>query len=138
MAMASRSLETRDSLLAHVIDQLKMITKKVEEHAGEMDDIAAMRTTISELEGSVSNLRQNPTSPQVSLVNPKDIKVREFEGNEKDFRDFIDDSKMFFEIVRPQLAELIEWLQGQPDLVDVSDAEKAFPGAAQLGRQLHG
>ena len=62
-------------------------------------NLDAMRIELHELDLKVSQFRQDSPSraPQsLSLINPKDIKVREFDGEGKGFSDFVEDSKAYF------------------------------------------
>ena len=45
-------------------------------------------------------------SPTTQAQKPsKELKVKEFDGSEKDFRDFLEDSRAYFEIVKPELSD---------------------------------
>ena len=39
------------------------------------------------------------------------MRVKDYDGNEKEFRDFLEDSQAYFEVIRPEFGELVEWLQ---------------------------
>ena len=56
------------------------------------------------------------------LINPKDMKVREFDGD-KGFTAFIEDTKAYFEVVRPNLAKTIEWIEYQPGVLERAEGQ---------------
>ena len=69
------------------------------------------------------------------LINPKDMKVREFDGD-RGFSSFIEDTKAYFEVVKPVLAETIEWVEYQPGVLENVGA-KFGSNAEKYGRMLH-
>ena len=72
------------------------------------------------------------------LTNDKDFKVRAFDGDEKHFHNFLDDSKAYFEVIRPELAEIVEWLEMQPKALDMPVVRSRYSDVEGLGRLLHG
>ena len=44
---------------------------------------------------------------------------------------------MYFEVIKPDLAVLADWLEFQPQQIDMKKAEAHVTGAERLGRQLH-
>ena len=57
------------------------------------------------------------------LINPKELQVAPFQGDAMKFNYFIEDTKGFLDIIRPELCPLVEWLEFQPELVDMLSAE---------------
>ena len=70
------------------------------------------------------------------LINPEDMKVREFDGD-KGFSGFIEDTKAYFEVVKPMLALAVEWIEYQPGILEGAEA-KFGESADRYGRMLHG
>ena len=63
--------------------------------------------------------------------------MKPFEGV-GNFLEFVHDLKGYFEVMRPDLCPLLDWIECQPELVDIKVAERLYPNLESLSRQLHG
>ena len=91
---AGRNLETLDKLMTHVIDEIKSLSTILEKQQQTTDNVEQKATdNIEKINAILKNLEADVKifkvgSPQVnphekSLINPKEIKVREFSGDEQ-------------------------------------------------------
>ena len=83
---AGRNLETLDKLMTHVIDEIKSMSTILEKQQQATDNVEKINDIIKNLEADVKTFKGR--SPQVSpheksRIDPKEIKVREFSGDEK-------------------------------------------------------
>ena len=47
------------------------------------------------------------------LINIKDVKIENFNGEESKFPDFVEDTKTYADVINPELGEALEWLDYQ-------------------------
>ena len=81
-------------MLRQIVATVQTLGEQVNTISGRVQgvgDLDVMRITLQELELAVSRYRDSsPAHSKMNLINPKDIKVREFDGEEKHFHDFLD------------------------------------------------
>ena len=89
------TMEEVQQAVAGLLDQVRLLNAKVDQHQPQVDGYAQMRAILTDLELKVSNFRNidSRENSTVALIYPKDLSVKCFDGAEKDFRNFIDDSK---------------------------------------------
>ena len=103
------SVEDMRHQMQIMFDQVCNFGAAVQANRERLADYDAVRATVNDLEIRVGNLADSAgpraTAGSVALINPKELKVKEFDGSEKDFRDFLEDSRAYFEIVKPELSD---------------------------------
>ena len=123
-----------------LLDQVRNLNGLVEQQRTQVTGFDQIRATLAELELRVADFRNIPTNPQshLSRINPTDLKAKDYDGNEKEFGDCLEDSQAYFEVVRPELGKLVDWLQYRPKSVDMAEVARFWPDRDAKARQLHG
>ena len=60
------------------------------------------------------------------LVHPNDMKVREFKGDPKQIRDFVEDSVDYGNVVAHNIVEAMEWVELQELDISLADMQNKF------------
>ena len=125
------------AMMQQIIQTVTNLGQRVDAGASSTNDVSI---TLHDLELKISEFAAN--KPQgiggMTLVNPKELKVREFDGEADKFRDFLEDPKSYFEIIQPDLSELVEWVEYQPAHLPMDEVRARYPSSDAQGRQLHG
>ena len=125
-----------------MLDQVRNLGAAVQANQERLADYDSVRATLNDLEIRVGNFADSAgpraMAGSVALINPKELKVKEFDGSDKDFRDFLEASRAYFEIVKPQLSELIEWIEFQPGVVDMVTVRQRYANHDAMARMFHG
>ena len=138
--MASVEEELRGQMAA-MLEQVRTLGVALQTSQERLVNYESLNGTVADLELKLDELRGNERGrePQgMSLINPKELKVKEFDGTERDFNDFLEDTKAYFEIVKPELSSLIEWIEFQPGVIDQIPMQQKYPDHDSMGRLLHG
>ena len=64
MAAPARTLETLDTLMTHVIEEIENMSKVIEMQQGPVNNLTAMQATLAELEANIKIIKAG--SPQMS------------------------------------------------------------------------
>ena len=138
--MGSVEEELRGQMAA-MLEQVRTLGGALQVSQDRLVNYEALNSTVVDLELKLDELRGNSrgSGPHgMTLINPKELKVKEFDGTERDFNDFLEDTKAYFEIVKPELSALIEWVEFQPGVIDQRLMQQRYPEHDSMGRLLHG
>ena len=141
------TLSQVQSQLQGIVEQIRRLNDASDANSSRFINYESFITAMSSIQGRVDALGQASEGrggrergqSTMHLINPKELKVHEFEGESKTFRNFLEDSKAFFEIVDPDLAELVEWIELQPANAHLSVHDAAQnSGTEGNAKKLHG
>ena len=135
------AIQQQLQLIMEQIRRLNEANDAASTRLGGWEDLCAAVTSLHgrvDILGLASGGGREKPERKFNLIDPKELKVREFEGEQKEFRNFLEDTKAYFEIVDPELGELVDWIELQPSVVRVADAEVEFGETDRKARKLHG
>ena len=108
-----QQLQQQVQLLLGQVQHLNGLSDMQAQRIQGMSDYEAMKTAVIQMQEQQKQFGFGAPSREKFLVDRKEVKVDNFFGEEAKFGDFVEDTKMYSDVVYPELGEVLEWIEGQ-------------------------